>query len=79
MSLELKKLESGKFYVYDGDLVGWISCKVLSKDMSFKNLSNNINSKVKIETKDGTILNRFLKIVSNINSIKEDGCVYKII
>lgn len=69
----ISELESNKLYVYDGDLIGWTTCEILSENSSILDMK-----RVQVKTEDGTILNRFFKSVKSIDDVKKDGCVYQI-
>lgn len=73
----LKGLKNGELYVYDGDLIGWINCQIISEDDPIN--KGNIVSRVRVKTADGSIFNRFYKVVNSEKEIKKDGCVYKLI
>ena len=73
----LKGLKNGELYVYDGDLIGWINCQIISEDDPIN--KGNIVSRVRVKTADGSIFNRFYKVVNSEKEIKKDRCVYKLI
>lgn len=63
-------IKNGEYVVYDGELVGWCTCKMISKESFGK------HTRVLVETNDGTRLNRFLREVNNLNELSPNGCVY---
>lgn len=72
MNLELlkKSIENGEYVVYDGDLIGWCTCKIIHSEKLGE------HTRVLVETLDGTKLTRFLKEVDNISELSPNGCVY---
>lgn len=56
--------------VYDGDLIGWVECKI-------EDILDNGFRCIAI-TDDGTRLTRILKEVNSESEMVPDGCVYSI-
>lgn len=59
-----------EYKVYDGDLVGWTTCKI-------DKIINN-GFRCCITTSDGTKLTRVLKEVNSEKEMFPDGCIYAI-
>lgn len=72
-------LKEGKLFVYDSDIVGWIECEIKRENKAVKMLKHNIVSRAHVKTSDGTLLSRFLKEITNVDSIVQDGSVYKLV
>lgn len=65
-----KCIENGEYVVYDGDLVGWCTCKIKNREKIGE------HTRVLVETSDGTNLTRFLKEAKTIDDLSPNGCVY---
>lgn len=57
-----------KVKVYVDFIEGWQECEIIKK-MDFRAV---------VKTKNGTVLNRFLRVVSNESELVPDGCIYAV-